>query len=76
MKKTAISLLLFLVALTAFSQSSAQFNEYSIGLTVAKTVTTIRIKLPNGRLHCETLYTTPQQGTIRLLVEFLAREAH
>lgn len=32
MKKTAISLLLFLIALTAFSQSSAQFNEYSIGL--------------------------------------------
>lgn len=32
MKRTMISLLLFLVALTAFSQSSTQYNEYSIGL--------------------------------------------
>ncbi len=44
-------------------------------LAVAKTVATIRIKLPNGQLHSETLYTTPQQEAIRPLVEILARDA-
>lgn len=44
-------------------------------LTVANTVTAIRIKFPNGRLHYEALYTTPQQEAIIPLVEFLASEA-
>lgn len=44
-------------------------------LAIAKTVTTLRIKLPNGQLHSETLYTTPQQEAIRPLVEALARDA-
>ena len=44
-------------------------------LAIAKTVTTLRIKLPNGRMHSETLYTTPQQEAIRPLVDILARDA-
>ncbi|MBO4645595.1 MAG: transposase, partial [Bacteroidales bacterium] len=38
-------------------------------LNIAKTITTIRLKLPNGELYTETLYTTPQQETIRPLIE-------
>lgn len=44
-------------------------------LAIAKTVTTLRIRLPNGQLHSETLYTTPQQEAIRPLIEILARDA-
>ena len=44
-------------------------------LAIAKTVTIQRIKLPNGQLHSETLYTTPHQEAIRPLVETLARDA-
>lgn len=38
-------------------------------LSVAKTITTIRLRLPNGELYTETLYTTPQQKAIRSLIE-------
>lgn len=44
-------------------------------LAIAKTVTPLRIKLPNGMMHCETLYTTPQQEAIRPLVDILAHDA-
>ena len=44
-------------------------------LAIAKTVTPLRIKLPNGMMHCETLYTTPQQEAIRPLVDILAYDA-
>jgi transposase len=38
-------------------------------LSIAKTITTIRLRLPNGELYAETLYTTPQQEAIRPLIE-------
>lgn len=38
-------------------------------LDIAKTITTIRLRLPNGELYSETLYTTPQQEAIRPLIE-------
>lgn len=38
-------------------------------LSIAKTITTIRLRLPNGELYSETLYTTPLQETIRELIE-------
>lgn len=38
-------------------------------LETAKTITTLWIRLPNGDLHVETLYTTPQQEAIRPLIE-------
>lgn len=38
-------------------------------LETAKTITTLWIRLPNGDLHAETLYTTPQQEAIRPLIE-------
>lgn len=38
-------------------------------LEIAKTITTLWIRLPNGKIHVETLYTTPQQQAIRKLIE-------
>ncbi|MCR4681181.1 MAG: hypothetical protein K5636_06195 [Bacteroidales bacterium] len=38
-------------------------------LSVAKTITTIRLRLPNDGLYTETLYTTPQQEAIRPLID-------
>lgn len=38
-------------------------------LSVAKTITTIRLRLPNGELYSETLYTSPQQEAIKPLIE-------
>lgn len=37
--------------------------------TVAKTITTIPLHLPNGELYTETLYTTPHQEAIRPLID-------
>ena len=42
-------------------------------LEIAKTITTLRIRLPNGSVHTETLFTTPQQETIRPLLELFAQ---
>ena len=44
-------------------------------LSISKTITTLRIKLPNGEMYEETLYTTPQQEAIRPLIEALAHSA-
>lgn len=38
-------------------------------LTIAKTITTLRIRLPNDSIYTETLYTTPQQESIKPLLE-------
>ena len=38
-------------------------------LSVAKTITTIRLRLPNGELYTETLYTTPQQEALKPLID-------
>ena len=43
-------------------------------LSISKTVTTLRIKLPNGEMYEETLYTTSQQEAIKPLVEALAHD--
>lgn len=38
-------------------------------LFIAKTITTLKIRLPNGELYTETLYNTPQQEALRPLIE-------
>ena len=38
-------------------------------LDIAKTITTIKIRLPNGELYTQTLYTTPQQVLIKPLID-------
>lgn len=43
-------------------------------LEVAKTITTIKIRLPNGSIHSETLFTTPQQKALKPLLDSLARD--
>ena len=40
-------------------------------LEIAKTITTLRIRLPNGSVHTETLFTTPQQEAIKPLLDAL-----
>lgn len=44
-------------------------------LSIAKTMTTLRIRLPNGSAYSETLFTSPQQEAIKPLLEALARDA-
>ena len=36
-------------------------------LFIAKTITTLKIRLPNGELYTETLYNTPQQEALKSL---------
>ena len=43
-------------------------------LEIAKTITTLRIRLPNGMVHTETLYTTHQQEAIKPLLEALEHD--
>ena len=43
-------------------------------LEIAKTITTLRIRLPNGMAYTETLYTTPQQESIKPLLEALEQD--
>lgn len=38
-------------------------------LDVAKTETTLWIRLPKGKLYTETLYTTPQQELIKPFID-------
>ena len=38
-------------------------------LFIAKTITTLKIRLPNGELYTETLYNTPQQAALKPLIE-------
>lgn len=40
-------------------------------LEIAKTITTLRIRLPNGMAYTETLYTTPHQESIKPLLDAL-----
>ena len=41
-------------------------------LSIAKTVTTLRIRLPNGDTLTQTLFTTPEQESIKPLLEALS----
>ena len=41
-------------------------------LEIAKAITTLRIRLPNGIFYTETLFTTPQQEAIKPLLEAFA----
>lgn len=38
-------------------------------LDIAKTITTLKIRLPNGELYMQTIYTTSQQEAIKPLIE-------
>ena len=41
-------------------------------LFIAKTITTLKIRLPNGELYTWTLYNTPQQEALKPLIEGVA----
>ena len=41
-------------------------------LFIAKTITTLKIRLPNGELYTEALYNTPQQAVLKPLIEGVA----
>lgn len=43
-------------------------------LAIAKTITTLRVRLPNGDPYTQTLFTTPQQEAIKPLLEALEKE--
>lgn len=43
-------------------------------LEIAKTITTIKIRLPNGAVYTETLFTTPQQEAIKPLLDTLEQD--
>ena len=43
-------------------------------LSVAKTITTIRLRLPNGDTYSQTLYTTPQHKALNPLLDALKIE--
>ena len=43
-------------------------------LEIAKTITTLRIRLPNGSVYTETLFTTPQQEAIKPLLDALDQD--
>ena len=43
-------------------------------LEIAKTITTLRIRLPNGSAYTETLFTTPQQEAIKPLLELFSQD--
>ena len=45
-------------------------------LWIAKTITTIRLRLPNGETYSQTLFTTPQQEALKPLIEALTHSAH
>ena len=45
-------------------------------LEIAKTITTLRIRLPDGSAYTETLFTTPQQEAIRPLLEVFAQDTN
>jgi len=65
------------VAYKVYKELDRLMRQLKIGMSVdkvleiAKTITTLRIKLPNGKFYDRTLYTTPQQQAIRSLVERL-----
>ena len=43
-------------------------------LEIAKTITTLKIRLPNGSVYTETLFTTPQQEAIKPLLDILDQD--
>ena len=43
-------------------------------LEIAKTITTLKIRLPNGSVYTETLFTIPQQEAIKPLLKVLAQD--
>ena len=63
------------VAYKMYKELERNIRQLGIAMSVdkvlnkAKTITTIRLQLPNGELYTETLYTTPQQEAIRPLID-------
>lgn len=43
-------------------------------LEIAKTITTLKIRLPNGSFYTETLFTTSQQEAIKPLLDALNQD--
>jgi hypothetical protein len=63
------------VAYKVYKELERTIRELGIGMSVdkalfyARTITTLKIRLPNGELYTETLYNTPQQMALRPLIE-------
>ena len=64
------------VAYKVYKELERTIRELGIGMSVdkvlfyAKTIPTLRFRLPNGDTHSERLYTMPQQEKIRPLLEW------
>lgn len=64
------------VAYKVYKELERTIRELGIGMSVdkvlfyAKTIPTLRFRLPNGDTHSERLYTMPQQERIRPLLEW------
>ena len=67
------------VAYKVYKELERTIRELGIGMSVdkvlfyARTITTLKIRLPNGQLYTETLYNTPQQKSLRPLIEGYAQ---
>ena len=63
------------VAYKVYKELERTIKELGIGMSVdkvlfyARTIPTLRFKLPNGEAHTERLYTMPQQERIKPLIE-------
>ena len=63
------------VAYKVYKELERTIRELGIGMSAdkalfyARTITTLKIRLPNGELYTETLYNTPQQMALRPLIE-------
>ena len=63
------------VAYKVYKELGRTIRELGIGMSAdkalfyARTITTLKIRLPNGELYTETLYNTPQQMALRPLIE-------
>ena len=63
------------VAYKVYKELERTIRELGIGMSVdkvlfyAKTIPTLRFRLPNGEAYTERLYTTPQQERIKQLIE-------
>lgn len=63
------------IAYKVYKELERRIIELNIGLSVdkvleiAKTITTLKIKLPNGEYHYETIYATEKQQMIKPLVK-------
>ena len=68
------------IALKVYKELERRIHGIGLGISVdklldiAKTITTLKIRLPNGGIFSKTLFTTPQQHIVKLLLEELNKD--